>query len=326
MPDRPLSPAMQNKWGHLRWLKYKGNDEWSAECPVCRDDGHDPRSGDPDRFMIFGENTGTSGKARGKCRKCGHLEWLDDDPTKPRTPQQQQQDKKERREFAKLQEQKYLERQRWLREQTFWLEYHDNMTAAQRKIWHDAGVGDWAIEIHKLGYSDQDENDALSIPYLNDNEIQSLQFRIMGDVNGGGRYRFLSGTRAEIFRVWPDDPIDGVVLVTEGVKKGIVTLQQGPYSYQGKEVTVVSVPMKNVPERLIEKLSDAELLIWLLDPDAYVLTAQQTETAVDRNMRLAGYERCRMVRTPGKIDDMFMMGLTGKSFQHMLNQAKKPVV
>jgi hypothetical protein len=43
---------------------------------------------------------------------------------------------------------------------------------------------------------------------------------------------------------------------------------------------------------------------------------------VGRNMRLAGYERCRQVKAPDKIDDLFNMGLTGKSFQHMLGQAK----
>ena len=45
MNDRQLPPDLKRKWGHLRWLKYKGNGEWSAECPICHDDGHDiPRA------------------------------------------------------------------------------------------------------------------------------------------------------------------------------------------------------------------------------------------------------------------------------------------
>jgi hypothetical protein len=222
--------------------------------------------------MIFGPNTGRSGKARGKCRRCGHLEWLDDNPTTPISPAQQKRDRKERRALAKVQEEKYRQRQEWLREQTFWEEFHYQMSPGQKRLWLDAGVGDWAISVHKLGYSDRDDG-ALSIPYLSQNGITTLQFRLMNG-EGGNRYRFLSGTRAEIFRTWPEDSLGGVILITEGVKKGIVTFQQGPYSYQGKEITVVSVPMKNVPERLIKQLSDAELLIWLLDPERARTTYQ----------------------------------------------------
>ena len=115
--------------------------------------------------MIFDHHTGTSQKARGKCRRCGHLEWLDDDPAKPITPTQRREDEKERRELARLQEDRYVKRQEWLREQTFWIEFHDDMTKSQRDIWHKAGVGDWAIDMHKLGYSERDKG-ALSIPYL----------------------------------------------------------------------------------------------------------------------------------------------------------------
>lgn len=326
MNDRPLPSDLARKWGHLRYLKYKGNSEWSSECPVCHDDGHMSNE-DPDRFMIFDHNTGTSGKARGKCRRCGILEWLDDNPTQPITPQQQLQNKLERRELAKLQEQRYLQKQQWLREQTFWLEFHDDMTKAQRHIWYANGIGDWAIELHKLGYSGRDEG-ALSIPYLegNDKGPLTLQFRLLNEEVNGGRYRFLSGTRAEIFRVWPDEPLTGVVLITEGAKKGIVTFQEGPFTYQGKSVTVVSVPAKSVPERLIDQLSDAEKLIWCLDPDAYEVPKSRGKTkqepTIARNIKLAGKERCLMVPTPDKIDDMFATGLTGKSFQHMLNQAR----
>jgi hypothetical protein len=141
----------------------------------------------------------------------------------------------------------------------------------------------------------------------------------------GDKYRFLSGTRAELFRVWPDDPLKGVILITEGVKKGIVTFQGGPYTYQGENVIVVSVPMKNVPERLIKQLVDADLLIWLLDPDAYEVPksrGKQKEPTIARNIKLAGTKRCLMVKPAAKIDDMFMAGLQPKTFQNMLNQAQ----
>jgi hypothetical protein len=324
MADRPLPPDLRQKWGHLRWLKYKGNGEWSAECPICHDDGHDDSKGKPDRFMIFDHLTGTSKKSRGKCRRCGHLEWLDDDPAKPITPKQRRTDEKERRELAQLQEQKYIDRKKWLREQSFWRDFHHQMTKFQRDIWHKTGVGDWAIDLHRLGYSERDDG-ALSIPYLEGSDINTLQFRLMKPPSPGDKYRFLSGTRAELFRVWPDEPLSGVILITEGAKKGIITFQGGPYTYQGESVTVISVPMKNVPERLIKQLVDADLLIWLLDPDAYEVPktkGKAQEPAIARNIKLSGNGRCLMVKAPEKIDDMFALGLSPKSFQNMLNQAQ----
>lgn len=324
MSNIPLPPDMAKKWGHLRFLKYKGNNEWSAECPRCGDSGHNS-PGDPDRFMIFGHNSGNSGKARGYCRRCGTLEWLDDQTNKPVSPQQQKANAQTRRDLAKLTEQRYRDRVKWLRSQQFWREYHDNMSSSQRRLWHDCGVGEWAIDLHKLGYAPKDDG-ALTIPYLNQEEkIGTLQYRLMKPPQVGDKYRFISGTRAQLFRVWPEEPLEGVILITEGAKKGIITFQNGPFTYQGKDVVIVSVPMKNVPERLIEKLKQASRLLWLLDPDAYQATkvnGKSQEPMINRNIKLAGPSRSRLVRAPDKIDDLFILGLSKKAFQAMLDQAE----
>ena len=197
------------------------------------------------------------------------------------------------------------------------------MTKEQKEIWHRQGIGDWAIAMHKLGYSDKDDG-ALTIPYFQEDEIQTLQFRLMKP-DSGGKYRFLKGTRPELFRTWLEDKLDGVVLITEGAKKGLVTVQQGPFTYQGEEIQIVSVPMKTVPERLIRKLDSAERIIWLLDPDAYeavnTFNGKSSPPAIERNIKLAGEARCRVLNLPGKVDDMFQAGLKAKTFQAMLNQA-----
>ena len=109
MSDRPLPPDMQVKWGHLEFLRYKGEyshgPEWSAACPRCGTSNHDPLAVDPERFMIFGDG-GRSGKARGKCRICGHLEWLDDKPVS-QSPQQQAQIKQQQVDNALKIERKF---------------------------------------------------------------------------------------------------------------------------------------------------------------------------------------------------------------------------
>jgi hypothetical protein len=323
MPDRGLPDELARKWGHLSYVKYKGNGEWSAACPVCHEDGHDSKAGNPDRFTMFMSGTGRQSNARGYCRRCGHFEWADAKPNQPTSPHRVKQANQLRRQYAAAENKRIQSKIDWLQQQVFWLHFHEEMTLDQLKMWRDTGVGDWAIELHKLGYSNRDTG-ALSIPYFHGQEIQALQFRLMNPPPNTGKYRFLSGTRPELFFAWPDDKLDGVVLVTEGVKKALVTFQSGPFTYQGEEVTVVSVPMKNVPERLVRKLDSAEKIIWLLDPDAYKpikVNGRTQPAAIDRNTRLSGCDRSLTVNLPGKVDDLFLEGLTPKTFQAMLSQA-----
>ena len=323
MPDRILPDELARKWGHLNYIKYKGNGEWSSSCPICHEDGHDSTAGNPDRFTMFASGTGRRSNARGYCRRCGHFEWADANPNKPTSPHRQQQANQLRRQYATAEAKRIQAKIEWLQQQVFWLRFHDEMTKEQRKIWHEAGIGDWAIELHKLGYSTRDEG-ALSIPYFHGKDIQTLQFRLMNPPKNGGKYRFLKGTRPELFMSWPDDDLTGIVLITEGVKKALVTFQHGPFTYQGEEIVVVSVPMKNVPERLIKKLDVADRVIWLLDPDAYAAIKVDGRTqppAIDRNTKLSGCDRSFTVNLPGKVDDLFLEGLTSKTFQAMLNQA-----
>lgn len=326
MRDKPLPPDMYSKWGSLRWLRFKGDyshgPEWSAECPNCHDDGHDPEAGEPDRFMIFGPG-GQSGKARGKCRRCGHLEWLDDNPQQPKSPQQQVIERQERVDLLRVEEEKYLAKSVWLQKQDFWIQFHNQMTKDQRKLWTNEGIGNWAIDMHRLGYCERKDGTAFSIPYLNSNkEILTVQFRLEDPPNQNDKYRWLSGTRPELGQPWPGEPMNRVILATEGFKKGIVTFQYGPYTYQGEEITVVSVPMKNFPERLLKGFKGAGRVIWLLDPDADTVQKGNKESMLARAVRLSGQDRCRIILLPDKIDDLFAAGLKPSTFQNIISQAE----
>jgi hypothetical protein len=115
------------------------------------------------------------------------------------------------------------------------------------------------------------------------------------------------------------------------VKKSIVVFQKAEnLTYLEEEVTVIAVPSKTVPQRLIEQLVGVEVLIWMLDPDAYEATKVNGKTipaVIDRNIALAvaaGITDNRIVRTVDKIDDMFnyKRPLSGRAFSAMVKQAE----
>lgn len=329
--ERPLPTArMREKWGSLPYLRYVGGGNWAAACPDCGDYGHDPSSGLPDRFVIWGPGTGKSQTARGWCRRCGHLEFADEDEDYNPTPEEIAEVNAEREKWERQQRKKRKEKQQWLQEADFWVRFHENMTDEQRLVWHKEGIHDWAIELHKLGYRPgrNGHDGALSIPYFAGgwDRIITLQYRLLCPEEDGGKYRFLKGAHAELFRPWPEDKIKGVVLILEGAKKALVTYEEAyDIKYLGEDVTMVALPSKVAPERLVRQLDDAEMLIWMLDPDAYEPAKSNGRVippAIKRNIELAGSDRSRIVRTAAKIDDMIIKwGLKKKTIEAMINQA-----
>jgi hypothetical protein len=72
-------------------------------------------------------------------------------------------------------------------------------------------------------------------------------------------------------------------------------------------------------------MNDAELLIWLLDPDAYTpikTNGSRRPPAIERNIAIAGKDRSLIVKAPEKIDDMIIKyGLGRNTIESMINQA-----
>lgn len=326
--DRSLPADLADKFGHLRFIRFKGN-EWRSECPNCRDDGHEGND-PPDRFIMFPAEPGKS--ARGWCRQCGHFEWAVD--AFPSTPARSEQTQLLRRQYAKKERSRLHKKIKWLQQQTFWIEWHDQMTEKHRDLWRKEGIGDWAIETHKLGYRPDyhlrngDDTPAMTIPYLYKDKIQTVQFRLL-EPNEGGKYRFLKDTSPMWFKPWPSDPAEDIIVIVEGAKKGIITFQHAALAkYRGKKTSIIATPSKHVPNRLMGflKKRDPELVIWLLDPDAYEstisVTGKRIEPAINRNVTAFGPERSLIIKPIAKIDDMFTQyGLDCSTFQAMLNQA-----
>ena len=325
--EQPLPPELAERFGNLPDLKYRGNNEWSSACPKCNPSGrpgHDPS----DRFRMFS----SGGPPRAWCRQCDWKITGSQLSGKSLSTTERQEAKESY--YKWLQEENKLLRTKvaWLQKQEFWREWHVNMSDVGKKLWHRAGVSDAMINIHQLGYTSERYKScggALTIPYLHKESIQTLQFRLRQPPTASDKYRFLKGTRSTWFYAYPYDSIKGVVLVTEGVKKALVTWQTiallDQFVYRGSDVTIVSTPSKYVPNHMLEKLEKADLVLWLLDPDALKKEGKK-QSAVMRNAERVGLEKSRVIRTVAKIDDMIIeYDLNGKTIQNMIQQAS-PII
>lgn len=326
--DMPLPPDLAHIWQGNADLRYRGNNEWSSACPYCYPSGRGGR--DPsDRFRMFSEG----GPPRGWCRICDRKVMAKQQSGHKVTEEDKQQAREKYTLWLQKENKRLRNKIKWLREQNFWREWHEGMSADAKDLWRKAGIEDPLIERHKLGYTmDRYPNmgGALTLPYIHEGDIQTIQFRLMIPPDIGDKYRFEKGTKATWFYPWPYDKIDKVVLVAEGAKKAMVLWQviakADKFEYQGVDVTIVASPSKYIPNRMIDELDKAEIVILMLDPDAYRLDKGQKLTAIERNASAIGVEKCRHIMTTGKVDDMIIKhGLDAKWAQSTVDQAS-PVI
>lgn len=327
MQGKPLPLQLSEEFGNLPDIKYRGGDEWSSACPKCGGAGHG-RRGLSDRFRMFYSN----GPPRGWCRQCDYKVIVGFSNGRQPTPAEIETAKNHQILQLEKENKRLRKKIAWLQDQGFWRQWHGEMTVEARDLWHKAGIEDPMIDIHKLGYTIQRYSDcggAMTIPYMHNTKIQTLQFRLLIPPSTGDKYRFLKGTRASWFYAWPDSEIKDVVLVVEGAKKALVVWQTiaklDKFEYQGREITTVATPSKHVPSRMLEELGNAELVIWLLDPDALV-AEKGRDSALLRNASAIGLEKSRVVQTVAKIDDMILdYDIKGATLANMVKQAS-PVI
>lgn len=335
---RPLPADMQAKWGHLRWLQYKGTgsngvEEWSSECPVCHDSGHDPGAGDPDRFFI----TAADGQynARGKCRRCGHFEWVDQDQPQAIDPVRIKQQEELRREYAEQEAARLRAMINELRNSEYWKGFHDGMKESHRALWRQAGIPDdlqdfWElgfVENKRIKYQDKDyTSPALSIPYFEPGkEPVNIQYRLTNPPHPKDKYRFSYGLEPGLWLADPTEKPSGAVLLCEGMKKAAVTFINTVASGNGR-FCVVASPNTMPGEKMLSLIADCEPVYVAFDPDAYKPTKRPggtlQEPAVKRLYKMLGPERVREVELPAKADDLFVeYGFTASMFNSYLKHA-----
>lgn len=294
-----LPPELARRWGHLQCLARRGVNQWSAECPRCHQDGHDPRSGKSDRFQMWAD-----GRPRGWCRRCLYFDFADG--RQGQSDSDRLEWERQRRILAEREVYRLQSKLEWFRSGHTWNVYHDQMGNEQRQLWRDAGIPDSIQDWLRLGYTNERtfyQNDtplkapALTIPYFEpDWKAATMQYRLLRpDIPD--RYRFQAGLPAPLYLTDPDVKPKGPCILGEGAKKGIVG-----FMYLGDKLSggaVVASPSKNPRADSLTVLEDCDPIYVCFDPD--------TEPAqLKRVALMLGPERVRVVTLPVKLDDAFV--------------------
>lgn len=326
---------IQRAWGHLRYIRKVGRDEWRAECPNCGTSGHDwsNPSDPPDRFHMH-PATPAEG-AWGACRQCGHFEWADENyDSGVITESELRRRQKRVKRYEQKESDRFEKKLSRFRESQPWVTYHEQLTDQGREMWRQEGVPDNLQNRLMLGEGKKQFYDkggslnsghALTIPYFDTGwEAIQLQYRLTNPPKGAGKYRWTSGLGSQLYLTDPDEGVMGTILMAEGAKKAIVSYLELVLRGDQRHLTVVAVPSKSPSPSTISRLEWADLIYICLDPDAEEVEIGD-ETAVERAVRMIGNERARVVTLPDKIDDLIVkLGATWRDIMPYLERARKP--
>ena len=331
--DAPLPPDLQKAFGHLRYLKYKGNNEWSSTCPECGESGHNPYSGNPDRFHIHASDPGKD-NARGACRQCGVVVFATSNKIKVPNRQELQAMQDEYEQEQKLEAAKLQARLDEFMASKLWEFFANEMTSRERWMWEKIGIPPEYQKLWKLGYmkhypSTQFESDALTIPYFNSNgSASNLQYRLLHPPRPNDKYRFTKGLEPGFFLAEPDREFEGKCLIVEGAKKSMVTWRVFIDEAGYRDWSIVALPSAQ-SYGLLPQLEGFEAVWVVLDPDQYRakrdVLGHEMRKPINRfinKLMKVNIPEIYVARPPQKIDDAFVSyGATAKDFMAIINQS-----
>ena len=338
MPHKniPLPPSLSEKWGHLQFIQYKGNDEWSSECPKCGSFGHVGNDW-PDRFFM--SDADSTGNARGQCRRCQHFEWADQDVDDPPDPARILEQQEHRIKMQKQEALRLRAKISSLQNSAYWRGWHDGMTAVQRQLWLDAGIPESFQDRWELGYTAEYRgtaagspfsSPALTIPYFYPGrEAYNVQYRLLNPPKEKDKYRFAKGLTPGLWLADPDDVPSGPCLLCEGVKKAAVAYVKIVAELDYTGLTIASAPNKSPNLNSLDLIGDCDPIYILFDPDAYEPT--RTKKGERKPPAIAGvfkYLRglkhdVRLIKLPMKLDDMLLLdGITGNTVLNAMRRAR----
>lgn len=210
-----------------------------------------------------------------------------------------------------------------------WKAYAANLDTCPgaRELWHARGLDDNWIAYYGLGYNpgrefghgeDRITSPSLTIPYFRpvfcanpeggDDvtwRVVGLQHRLLADNTPGGKYRpHMRGAGKSLF--YTDllaRKSTRKVLLVEGEIKAMVTwasLWEGEEICYAPELTVIGTAGASVKGELLAELELAEQVLICLDPDA--------EREAVKLAKMLGEQRSKVIRLPGKIDDLIVAG------------------
>lgn len=312
-------PPELHRFSRLQFIKKRGHNEWSAECPRCGDVGHVGTDW-PDRFRMWG------GKgARGWCRGCQHFEWADEGQSiSPLAKKRIEREHKQRVAQERERVRSKIER---LQQEAYWRGYHDGMTEEHRALWREEGIPDEAQDWFTLGYVAEktyyhDDHKhtcpALSIPYNNSGRIVNVQFKLLNPVHNAGKYRFTHSLPPAMFFAEPEKEPGGSALVVEGAKKAIILFLHLGHRFDH----VIGLPSKYPTQDMTDYLSNYDTVHLTLDPDAFTDEREDSPNSATR-IATAIDSEVRVVQLFDKPDDYIVKhGGTARDLHNMILQGR----
>ena len=321
----------------VSYLRKVTTGEWKSSCPQCKGDIHQDGS-KPDRFMIWTKSK-TTGGIMGLCRRCGYMWFPDDNDKNYKAPSPEvieerlQLDKKNKKSEIDT----YMQNIHEMQKDKPWETYQENLqdSPVAKQMMLDRGINDdWWLSYWRLGYCPDKgyshkgqlhNSPSLTIPLqaTMTREVFNIRHRLLEPVDNGDKYRpERSGLPSGLFLCDLDRELTGKCLVVEGEFKAMTT----HLTIDDPDLHVVGIPGKKPSDRMFKKLDDCDPVFVCLDPDAFH-TARGSETAVDRTVKIInsrGANRARVIRLPGKIDDMIDEGYLGKrEIKSLMDTARK---
>lgn len=316
----PLPTEFKELAGKVDFVQRVNANEYRSSCPECRDIGHSPRNGPPDRFISLINSRATGGPF-GLCRRCGHKWWPGKDNGSAVDPETIKQ-----LEAQAAARQRYEDEQRRAKLAEFsthqiWKEYCERMQEQHQRWWLSQGVPLDAQTYLSLGYTAEkkyqvgDEkyiSPAYTIPWFDGDEFLTMQYRLTNPVNPADKYRFeygLGGGGSLFYRADPWDKIGDKVIVCEGAKKAIVTRFQ--LLPANTDFVVIAAASKGTIKPILDAVKDCGLVYIIFDPDGFM---QARKLASDIG------KAAHVVRLPYKVDDGFTRyGLGQRDFAGILD-------
>lgn len=332
MPKLSTLPPEFSAIAHIVWdVQKKSDNEWSSTCPVCKDIGHNPRSGLSDRFVMF--RVGRYGFPLGFCRSCGYR-WT----SKKEKVSQVDIDEWRKRQIEIEKKRKYAAERALeiLQNDHIWERFAEQNNEYSMSVFRSWGLSDSWIKYLKLGLiPDYTLNKDIEwfVPYHTPaftmpiwycgGIVQNIKLRLANPREDRDRYRnFYAMGMSFLYVPLYDLPLQGSGVVVEGEKKAAVIEQH----LDDINLRVVGLQSKTPDERLISQMKDLDPIYLMLDPDAKVIEKNRignphAESAEQRMVRLLGKERVRIVDLPDKPDDMVNNGADIKRYLKMAMRA-----
>lgn len=303
-----LPPELEKHFGHLQYVRKRGINHWTSECPKCGSLGH--KGNDyPDRFCMWVNPT------RVWCRVCSYSELVSDHEITEQERQEfirQRQEQQERELRAAKHAIAMLQRERrWL--------WYQKQVGVIAEWWESKGITEELIDKFHLGYCPskriwvQDKVHKLetaTIPVFDQHwRVVNIRHRILHPIDEGDKYRpERGGLPTALYRTERGELKNSVLLV-EGEIKSIVLWDR----LKPELTSIVGTPGK-ANKKVLSEIQNRDRVIVLFDPDAQ-------EKAEEAAMLLrTSNSKVDVVEMDVKPDDWFVVhNRTRRDFIKVLN-------